>query len=156
MFDLDTGEQLDYAEATDEAPYEVDLNQHRATSSSRVAFLHSHPDDSPPSERDWDNLIALPWLELYVTVSRRYTFFLSKGPTFHNPYRTSGLTQFVHRFSREVKAGEYGYLPFRHAARQMAPNEVDSVLLKVNSLMASDYGVTFVRENNNEPEADPG
>ena len=147
LADEDTGEILDYREADDATPYEVDFPEALAKCRSRVCYLHCHCVPSLPGEADWNNIVELPTVLRYFTVCADCVYVMERTPLTRNPYRVSPALIFDHEALQGWKHSSLSHLPIRQAMTKLPEEELRGILLSVNWRMSQIYSVNFKEES---------
>ena len=146
LVDESSGEVLDYREARDETPYEIDFPEAEACGRALVCYLHSHNVLSPPGEADWNNMIELPTMNRYVAVCGDRIFVLERTSQTRNPFSSPPGMIFDYEMGKRLKQSTLGHLPIKKAMLQLPEAEMQEVLRDVNLRLASIYRVVFREE----------
>jgi len=143
LFEQKTGRQISRKAALKNNPHEVEIDETVGSRHVSVMLAHSHPGIAPPSESDWDNIVELPWLTTYVTVTAETTYALLKQPDFKKPAGMSAKTYYLHYLREAVKKSGFGHLGLIPAIQSMSENELRDIALEVNLEMTKRYGIAF-------------
>lgn len=146
LVDEDTSEILDYREAHDATPYQVDFPETLAKSRVRVCYLHSHNIPSPPGEDDWANVVQLSTLTRYLTVCGDHYYTLTRRIGTKSPFRVSPGIIFSFESVKRLKQSSLRQLSIKQAYRQMHEAELQQLFKDVNWTMSETYNVGFSEE----------
>ncbi len=147
LMDEGTGLLLNFCEAHDDTPYEVDFPEKKIREAERegqrVTYLHSHPVDSPPSESDWANMVSFSAVSRYLTVCETRVFEMERTAQTRNPHRISAAVVFLFEQKQLLMRSSVSHLSLRQALREISEVELFDLLRAVNEKMAQTYAVRF-------------
>lgn len=142
---MDSGEILDYQEATAVAPDAVDADPKTLEGRHRVSVLHSHNIHTPPSGEDWEQLITHPSIKEVLSVTSATVYTMQK-PQNYEPVTLFGNAKPSLVYYWKLRklmdvAGFKGKKPTQVSLAQM-----QTFWEQVNDEMAADYALILQRE----------
>ena len=144
LLDMESGKQLDYQEATKEAPDEITFVAD-LTEASKVAVLHNHRDDTPPGADDWQNFVHQPAFREMVVVTPKREYSVTKPTGWKMPSGETPKLTFL-RFQAHLERARRA--AGHHQGFLHLPQFTQCTLLwETNQQMARFYGATLSRQD---------
>lgn len=144
--DLETGKQLDYAEASNERPDELELNPEAIANSKKVGLYHSHPFESPPSEVDWNTFLTADSVHETISVNPNSIYIMRKHEDRPVVDKYGGTMPALVALSRKARIkAQRGFA--RIPDKDMSDKDLIDIWDEVGRRMAADYDVILKKED---------